>query len=126
VGADDVDAYLAGLGEPQRRALEQVRRAVLAVVPTAEQGLSYGAPCFTVGSTRVAGLSASARHLSYLPHSGTLLASLADELGSRPWSKGALRFAVDDPLPDALVARLVTARLAEAGLSADGQARTGR
>ena len=39
---DEVDAYLAALEEPKRSTLEQLRTAILDVVPDAEQGLAYG------------------------------------------------------------------------------------
>ncbi len=49
-------------------------------------------PAFRVGGTLVAGLSASANHLSYLPHSGTVLTTMEADLVGYRWSKGALRF----------------------------------
>lgn len=45
--------------------------------------------------------------------SGSVLAGMADALSDYEWSKGALRFPVDEPLPADLIAALVTARLAE-------------
>ena len=41
---------------------------------------------------------------------------MADDLAPYERTKGSLRFAVDEALPDALVARLVETRLAELGL----------
>ena len=115
--ADEVDEYLAGLDEPKRSTLTELRRSILAVVPEAEQGLSYGVPVFRVGGKNVAGFSAAKNHLSYLPHSGTVLGTLSDgELGGLSASKGALRMPVDQPIPPPLVARLIEARRAEAGV----------
>ena len=57
--ADEVDEYLAGLDEPKRSTLTELRRSILAVVPEAEQGLSYGVPVFRVGGKNVAGFSAA-------------------------------------------------------------------
>ena len=71
---DEVDAYIDALDEPKRSTLEEVRRRILAVVPDAEQGLSYGAPVFTVRGKRVAGFAAFAKHLTYAPHSATVSA----------------------------------------------------
>ncbi|MGE3619951.1 MAG: iron chaperone [Acidimicrobiia bacterium] len=115
--SEEIDQYLAELDEPRRATLAALRRSILAVVPDAEEGLSYGMPAFKVGGKAVAGFGAFKRHLSYLPHSGHVLATLADELDGYELSKGALRFPIDTPLPDALVARLVTARLAQLGLA---------
>lgn len=107
----EVDDYLGGLTEPGRGTLETLRRSILAVVPDADQGISYGMPAFRVDGAVVAGFAAFKNHLSYLPHSGQVLADLADELVGYEQTAGSLHFAVDRPLPDDLVARLVEARL---------------
>jgi uncharacterized protein YdhG (YjbR/CyaY superfamily) len=114
----EVDAYIAQLEEPKRGTFEEVRRRILAVVPEAEQVISYGCPAFQVGGRRVAGLAAFKNHLSYLPHSGTTLGSLGDELAGYEGTKSALHFPVDEALPADLVRRLVLARMQEAGLPA--------
>ena len=116
MSADDVDDYLAKVDEPKRTTLETVRRSILAVIPEAEEGLAYGVPAFKVQGKTVAGLAALKSHLSYLPHSGSVLAELEDDLSAYALSKGALQFAVDEPLPPGLVRSLVTARLRELGL----------
>ena len=66
-----------------------------------------------MGGKAVAGFAAAKDHLSYLPHSGSVLGELADDLAGYHASKGSLRFAVDNPLPDDLVEKLIAARLAE-------------
>lgn len=117
MSAEEVDAYLAALDEPKRSTLEAVRRTILDVVPEAEQGLSYGVPVFRLDGRNIAGFSAARHHLSYLPHSGTVLAALGEaDLEGLAASKGALRMPIDTPLPPALVARLIAARRAEAGV----------
>jgi uncharacterized protein YdhG (YjbR/CyaY superfamily) len=111
VTADEVDAYLAGLEEPKRSTLEVLRRSIRAVVPDAEEGISYGMPAFRVGGRVVAGFAAFKNHLAYLPHSGEVLASLGDRLAGYECTKGSLHFPVDEPLPDDLVRSLVDAKL---------------
>lgn len=113
MSAGEVDDYLAGVPEPGRGTLEALRRTILAIVPEAEQGLSYGAPAFRVGGKVVAGFVASARHLSYLPHSGAVLATLGELTGAYATSKGALRFPPDAALPVSLVEALIGARRRE-------------
>ncbi len=110
--ADEVDAYLAGLEEPKRSTLEALRRSVLAVVPDAEECISYGMPAFRVGGKVVAGFAAFKNHLAYLPHSGKLLADLGDALTGYERTSGSLHFPIDEPLSDDLVRKLVDAKLA--------------
>ena len=112
--AADIDEYLGRLAEPKRSTLEQLRRDILSVVPDAEQCLSYAVPGFKVDGTTIAGFAAFKNHLSYLPHSGSVFPQLADELAGYQKSTGALRFAIDKPLPRELVEKLIAVRLQQA------------
>ena len=116
MSSNEIDDYLAALDEPKRGTLERLRASILAIIPDATEGMSYGAPAFSVGGKAVAGFAAAKNHLSYLPHSGSVLADLGADLAGYHTSKGSLRFAVDEPLDDDLVRTLVTARLRELGL----------
>jgi uncharacterized protein YdhG (YjbR/CyaY superfamily) len=113
MSAKGIDDYLARLDAPERSALERLRASIAAVLPDAEQGMAYGAPAFKIGGKTVAGFAAAKDHLTYLPHSGSVLAELEDELAGYNRSKGALQFPVDAPLPDALVRKLIQARVHE-------------
>jgi uncharacterized protein YdhG (YjbR/CyaY superfamily) len=110
----EVDTYLEGLDEPKRSTLSQLRRDILAVIPQAEQCLSYAVPGFTIEGKTVAGFAAFNRHLSYLPHSGSVFNQLAEDLTGYVRSSGALRFPVDRPLPAVLVRKLIVVRLRQA------------
>jgi uncharacterized protein YdhG (YjbR/CyaY superfamily) len=112
----DVDSYLAGVEEPKRTTLEQLRQDILAALPNAEECISYGLPAFKVEGKTVAGFAAFKDHLSYLPHSGSVLAELGPELAGYDHTKGSLHFPVDETLAASLVNKLVTTRLAELGL----------
>jgi uncharacterized protein YdhG (YjbR/CyaY superfamily) len=116
VASADVDAYLDGVPEPGRATLADLRRTLAELLPDGEEGLAYGAPVVRVGGSSVAGFAAAARHLSYLPHSGTVLTTAADAVAGYATSTGALRFRPDAPLPRPLVQVLVRARLEELGL----------
>ena len=110
---EEIDAYIAALEEPKRETLANLRQSIREVVPEAEEGLAYGAPAFRIGGKAVAGFAAFKNHLSYLPHSGSVLARLPDEVSEFTTSKGVLRFPVDRPLNKALVKRLLDERLRE-------------
>jgi len=113
MSAHEIDEYLAALDEPKRSTLEALRATILEVVPDAEQCISYGMPAFRVDGKVVAGFAAFTHHLSYLPHSGSVLPELADDLAGYAGSKGALRFAIDTPLPAPLVEKLIAVRLSQ-------------
>lgn len=116
MAAADIDGYLRGLNEPHRSTLDEVRRRILRVVPDAEQTISYSMPAFKVGGKTVAGLGAFKDHLSYLPHSGSVLPALAEDLTGYDRTKSALHFPVDNPLPQRLIQKLLNVRMRQAGL----------
>jgi uncharacterized protein YdhG (YjbR/CyaY superfamily) len=112
----DVDSYLAGVEEPKRTTLEQLRQNILVALPNAQECISYGMPAFKVEGKTVAGFAAFKNHLSYLPHSGSVLAALEPELAGYAHTKGSLHFPIDETLPTPLVNKLIMTRLAELGL----------
>ena len=115
-GSADIDSYLADLDEPKQSTLEQLRRDIMAALPNAEQCISYAMPAFKVQGKTIAGFAAFKNHLSYLPHSGSVLAALQPDLAGYEHTKGSLHFPIDQPLPPSLVTKLITTRLAELGL----------
>ena len=108
---EEIDRYLAGVEEPKRTTLEQLRRTIHEVAPRAEEGIAYGAPAFRLHGKVIAGFAAFKNHLSYLPHSGSVLDELGGDLKGYNTSKGALQFPIDKPLSKALVKKLIAARL---------------
>jgi uncharacterized protein YdhG (YjbR/CyaY superfamily) len=111
----DIDRYLATLDEPKRETLEALRQTILEVLPDAEQCISYGTPAFKVHGSVVAGFAAFKQHLAYLPHSGSVLSALGDDLAPYVMTKGSLHFAIDKPLPKRLVKKLITTRVRQLG-----------
>jgi uncharacterized protein YdhG (YjbR/CyaY superfamily) len=118
--AGSVDDYLSGAPEPQRSTLLAVRATLRELLPDATEALSYGMPAFIVDGKPVAGYAWAKRHCSYYPHSSAVLAEVADQLDGYDWSKGTLRFPVDEPLSDELVARLVEVKLRHLASSESG------
>ncbi len=114
MSAAEIDEYLDALDHPKRTTLSRLRRDILAVVPDAEQCISYSTPAFKVAGKTIAGFAAFKNHLSYLPHSGSVFPELAEELAGYEKSSGALRFPVDELLPPALVAKLIAVRIRQA------------
>ncbi len=110
----EIDDYLQRLDEPGRSTLSRLRDDILAVLPEAEQCISYRLPGFKVDGKTIAGFAAFKNHLSYLPHSGSVFPELADELTGFEKTTGSLHFPVDQPLPAALVEKLIAVRLRQA------------
>ena len=109
-----IDEYLATLDEPKRATLTSLRDTIMAIIPKAEQGISYGMPAFKLRGKTIAGFAAFKNHLSYLPHSGSVIPQLAKETAAYTSTKGSLHFPVDEPLPEGLVRKLLEVRMTEA------------
>ena len=114
MSAEEVDDYLRAIEEPKRSTLQALRRTILEIVPDADEVISYRVPAYRLGGQTIAGFAAFKDHLSYLPFSGTVLPQLADELEGYTMTKSALHFAVDRPLPETLVRKLIAVRLRNA------------
>ena len=108
-----VDDHLAALPPDQRAALEHLRATIRAAAPDATEAISYGMPAFKQDGRGLVSYAAFKAHCSLFPMSSTVIASLATELEGFVTSKGTIRFTPEAPLPDALVTRIVRARLAE-------------
>jgi uncharacterized protein YdhG (YjbR/CyaY superfamily) len=108
-----IDKYLASVTGERRTALEKLRKTIRSILPKAEECISYGIPAYRLDGTVVAGFCARAKGCSYLPFSGSTLATLAGELEGYSRTKSSLHFDADAPLPAALVRKLIKARIAE-------------
>ena len=108
----NVDEYLAGVPEPARSTLKRMRAVIRsAVPPQATETISYGIPAFKYKGSLVwfAGFS---DHCSLFP-TASVIQTFKNELKGYKTSKGTIRFPVDEPLPEALVKKLVKARFAQ-------------
>jgi uncharacterized protein YdhG (YjbR/CyaY superfamily) len=113
MSADEITTYLEAIDEPKRSTLQKLRETIAELIPEAEQGLSYQVPAFRLEGKVVAGFAAFKNHLSYLPHSGSVFSELKKELAPYRTSSGALRFAIDEPLPKDIVKRLIEVRVSQ-------------
>jgi uncharacterized protein YdhG (YjbR/CyaY superfamily) len=111
--ATTIDEYLRNVTGDKRKALDDLRAMLHALLPKAEECISYGLPAFRLDGNVVAGFAATAKGCSYYPFSGSTLANLAAELDGYAKSSGAVQFTPDKPLPKALVRKLLKARIAE-------------
>jgi uncharacterized protein YdhG (YjbR/CyaY superfamily) len=109
-----IDEYLATLSDDKRAALEKLRKTIRGAAPMAEECISYQLPAFRQNGMLVA-FGATAKHCAFYLMSSTTVQAHKDELKDYDTSKGTIRFQADNPLPAALVRKLVKARIAENG-----------
>jgi uncharacterized protein YdhG (YjbR/CyaY superfamily) len=107
-----VEEYLAALPDAERGALERLRETIRSAAPMATEKISYGMPAFHHRGNLVY-YGAFKDHCSLFPGSKKVLADHADELAGYETTKGTIHFTVDEPLPAALVRKIVKERIAE-------------
>lgn len=113
-----VDAYLAALPADQQMALRSLRQTLTLLLRDHVECISYAMPGFRQPGPKgrmVAGYAAFRHHLGLYPHSGTVI----PQIDCRPFktSKSGILFTPAHPLPEPLVAAIITARLAECAAS---------
>ena len=109
-----IDEYLAGVPEPARSTVNKIRAAIRsAVPPEGTETISYRIPAFKYRGILL-WFAAFADHCSLFPKASTIEA-FKNELKGYSASKGTIRFSVDQPLPAALVKKIVKARVARNG-----------
>lgn len=108
----DVDDYLARMPSEARGALQRLRETISAAAPEATEVISYGVPAFRHHGMLVS-YGAAKKHLSFYCMSTAVMEAHASELSAFKLGKGSVQFTPDRPIPDALVTKLVKARVAE-------------
>jgi uncharacterized protein YdhG (YjbR/CyaY superfamily) len=93
--------------------MKTIRDLVRDLAPDAVEVFSYGIPGFKLDGKPLVWYAAFARHTSLYPMTASIRKAHAAALKDYKTSTGTVQFPLDEPLPVALVKRLVRARLAE-------------
>ena len=110
--AKTVDDYLAAAPDDARIALENLRKTIRAAAPKATEVISYQIPAYKHHGLLV-GFAASAGHCTFHIMSVKVTTAHADDLKGYKIGKASIRFEPNNPVPAALVTKLVKARIAE-------------
>jgi uncharacterized protein YdhG (YjbR/CyaY superfamily) len=103
--ARDIDSYIATFPADVQALLKKVRRAIRAAAPKATEVISYNIPAFRQNGTLVY-FAAFKNHIGlYPPVRGNV--SLEKAVAKYAGPKGNLQFPYDQPLPLALIGRIV-------------------
>jgi uncharacterized protein YdhG (YjbR/CyaY superfamily) len=110
---ENVNAYIASFPENTREILQQVRDTIQKAAPGAEEVISYQMPAYKLNGILVY-FAGFAKHIGFYPTNSGIKA-FENELTSAgyKWSKGAVQFPVDKPMPLELIERIVRFRVNE-------------
>jgi len=121
-----IDEILAGVNAGQWTVLQKLRQAIRKAAPGATECISYGLAAFRLNGRLLVAFGAWTNHCALYPMSSATAASFEDELKNFETSKGTIRFTTDQPLPAALVKKLVQARIAENKTKGNASKKTSR
>lgn len=107
----DVDAYIAGFPDDVQDRLTRMRTAVLKAAPRAEEVISYGMPAYKYHGMLVF-FGAFKKHIGFYA-TPTGHKAFKKELSVYKQGKGSVQFPFNEPLPLALVSKIVKFRVKE-------------
>lgn len=116
-----VAEYIASADKRSRPRLRELRKVVRAVAPGAVESLKWGMPALSYKRILVM-YAAFKNHVSLFPGTPTVRA-FRSELAKCQTSGSTIRFPLDQPVPAALIRRLVKHRVTESVVK-DGKWRT--
>jgi len=106
-----VNEYFSAFPVSTRKILQQVRDTIKKAAPNAEEVISYNMPAFKLNSVLVY-FAGYQNHIGFYPTASGIEA-FKKEFSTYKWSKGAVQFPVDEPLPLQLISKIVAFRVAE-------------
>jgi uncharacterized protein YdhG (YjbR/CyaY superfamily) len=106
-----IDQYIAGFPPNVQQKLEQMRGAIRAAAPEAEETIKYSIPTFVLQENLVH-FAAFAKHVGFYP-APSGIAAFKDELSEYKGAKGSVQFPIDKPIPLTLIKKIVRFRVQE-------------
>jgi uncharacterized protein YdhG (YjbR/CyaY superfamily) len=107
--ATDFDDYADRFPTDVQQRLRTMRRTIRKAAPEATEIISYRIPAFRLDGILV-WFAAHANHIGFYP-GASAIAAFKRELSAYKSAKGSVRFPFDEPLPLALVTRIVKYRV---------------
>lgn len=108
---DTIDAYLATQPDNVRALLQQLRTTIRKAAPGAREVISYRMPAFKQNGILVY-FAGYKNHIGFYP-TASGIAAFRKEFKNYKWSKGAVQFPLDQPLPLKLVEQIVKFKVKE-------------
>jgi uncharacterized protein YdhG (YjbR/CyaY superfamily) len=106
-----VEEYIASFPPETQAILQEIRATIKKAAPDAEETISYGMPAFKWKGPLVY-YAAYKTHIGFYP-TATGIAAFQKEIAQYKSSKGAVQFPVGQPVPLALIKKMVQFKLKE-------------
>ncbi len=107
----DIDSYIATFPIATRKLLMRMRSIIKKAAPDAQEIISYGMPTFKLGRNLVH-FTGYKQHIGFYPSSSGI-AAFRHRFKGMVFSKGAVQFPLDKPLPIKLISDITRFRVKE-------------
>jgi len=107
-----VDEYISTFPKDIRVVLENLRQAIKKVAPGATETIAYGIPTFKLHGKNLVHFGGYKTHIGFYPAPRSIEA-FKKELAGYEGSKGTIKFPLGQPLPLALITKIVKFRIIE-------------
>jgi uncharacterized protein YdhG (YjbR/CyaY superfamily) len=104
-----IDSYIEAFPLKTIQLLNQVRRTIQQLVPDAEETMKYGIPTYVFHGNLVH-FAGYKNHIGFYPGAAGIEA-FKEQFKDYEWSKGAVQFPIDKPMPLKLITRIVQFRM---------------
>ena len=104
-----VDDYINVFPVAVQTKLEKLRKVIKAAAPEATETISYQMPAYNYLGALVY-FAAYKNHIGFYP-TGSGIEAFQKEISIYKWSKGAVQFPIDQPLPFDLITKMVKFRV---------------
>lgn len=107
-----IDEYIAGFPPETKEILSKIRKTIHAVAPQATEAISYQMPTFKVNGKNLVHFAGWKDHIGFYPTpSGT--EKFKKQLSEYTFSKGTIRFSLNQDIRYDLIQKIVAFRLEE-------------
>ncbi len=107
----DVDIFIAKYPPEVQEVLNKVRQTIRDAAPDATETINYGIPTFQLNGNLVH-YSALTNHIGFYP-TPSGIEKFQKELSKYDGAKGSVKFPLDQPIPYALITKIVKFRVKE-------------
>jgi uncharacterized protein YdhG (YjbR/CyaY superfamily) len=111
--AKSVPEYIAGFPKDVQPTLKKVRATIRKAVPRAEESITYKIPTYKLNGRRIIYFAAFKSHIGLYPVTADVRKKFK-ELSKYKGGKGTAKFPLDEPIPYALIGRIVKYKVRQA------------
>ena len=108
----NIDAYIKGFPKGVQAVLQEVRQTIRVAAPKAEETIKYLIPTYTLNGNLIH-FAGYKKHIGMYPSPAPDTEKFKQQLAAYQGPKGALRFPLSEPMPLALISKVVKLRVKE-------------